>query len=277
MRPARARTRESRAPRPDVKDMFRRRTTVLAAALASLALATPASALADCPGADVTPDPTSLVGAGQTTLCLLNVERAANGLGALSEESRLSVASVAFSRRMVAEQFFDHVAPDGSNLVQRLTTVGYISDDVDWAAGENIAWGQGDLSTPRSIVAAWMGSPGHRANILNGDYTQIGLGLASGSPVDRAWGTTYTTDFGSIAGASADTVDRSEANTPSAAVRAQAASAKKAAAKKKAAARARARRAGCARARAAAKHSASSRRKASSRVCRTRVASAKKR
>jgi uncharacterized protein YkwD len=260
--------------------MLRRRTITLAAALASLALAAPASALADCGGADLVPDAATLGAAGQTTLCLVNAERAANGLRALSEESRLTQASAAFSRRMVAEQFFDHVAPDGSTLVQRLTDVGYISDDVDWSAGENIAWGQGNLSTPRSIVTAWMNSPGHRANILNGDYTQIGLGLATGSPVDAGWGATYTTDFGSISGASTDAVSRSESPVPSAATKAVTASAKRKAAAKKAAAaraRARARRAGCARARASAKRSAASRRKARSRTCRTYAASAKKR
>jgi uncharacterized protein YkwD len=258
--------------------MLRRRTIALAAALASLALAAPASALADCGGADLVPDAGNLGAAGQTTLCLVNAERAANGLSALSEESRLTNASAAFSRRMVAEQFFDHVAPDGSTLVKRLTTVGYISDDVDWSAGENIAWGQGTLATPRSIVAAWMASPGHRANILNGEYTQIGLGLAVGSPVDAGWGATYTTDFGSVSGSSADTVSRGETPVPSSATKAQAASAKKrAAAKKAAAARARARRAGCARARASSKRSAASRRKARSRTCRTYAASAKKR
>jgi uncharacterized protein YkwD len=257
--------------------MLRRRTIALAAALASLALAAPASALADCDGADLVPDAASLGAAGQATLCLVNAERAANGLRALSEESRLTGASAAFSRRMVAEQFFDHVAPDGSTLVQRLTAVHYIADDVDWSAGENIAWGQGELSTPRSIVAAWMASPGHRANILNGEYTQIGLGLGPGSPVDAGWGATYTTDFGSIAGTSADTVDRA-APAPSSATKAAAASARrKTSAKKAAAARARARRAGCARARASAKRSASSRRKARSRTCRAYAASAKKR
>ena len=251
--------------------MLRRRTIALAAALASMALAAPASALADCGGADLVPDAGNLGAAGQATLCLVNAERAANGLSALSEESRLTSASAAFSRRMVAEQFFDHVAPDGSTLVQRLTAIGYISDDVDWSAAENIAWGQDGLATPRSIVAAWMASPGHRANILNGEYTQVGLGLATGSPVDPAWGATYTTDFGSVAGASADSVSRAATPAPSAAARARAAAAKKAATK------ARARRAGCARARASAKRSATSRRKARSRACRTRAASAKKR
>ena len=46
-----------------------------------------------------------------------------------------------------------------------------------------------------------MNSPGHRENLLSADYTQVGLGLALGTPADQTWGATYTTDFG--AGASA--------------------------------------------------------------------------
>jgi hypothetical protein len=63
--------------------------------------------------------------------------------------------------------------------------------------GENIGWGQGALTTPRSIVDAWMASPGHRENLLSRDYTEVGLG-ALGTPGAGA-GATYTTDFGSEA------------------------------------------------------------------------------
>lgn len=188
---------------------MRRRTPLLAAALACLALAAPASALADCGGSDLVPDAGNLGAAGQATLCLVNAERSARGLAAVSEDARLTAASAAYSGRMVAQQFFDHVGPDGSTLIGRLTAVGYIDDSTDWSVGENLAWGQGDLATPRSIVAAWMASPGHRANILNGDYTQIGLGLAVGSPTDASWGATYTTDFGTLGGSATDAVDRS--------------------------------------------------------------------
>jgi Cysteine-rich secretory protein family len=62
--------------------------------------------------------------------------------------------------------------------------------------GENIGWGQASLATARSMVTAWMNSPGHRENLLSADYTQVGLGLALGTPTDQTWGATYTTDFG---------------------------------------------------------------------------------
>jgi uncharacterized protein YkwD len=253
--------------------MLRRRPIALAAALAGLALAAPASAWADCPGADAVPAAGNLAAVAQTTLCLLNEQRAAQGLRPLTEETRLTSASRAYAQEMVAGQFFDHVVPDGSTLVGRLTAIGYINDDVDWTAGENIAWGQGDLASPGSIVTAWMNSPGHRANILSGDYTQIGLGIATGSPVDPTWGATYTTDFGST-GDGSSTVDRSSTGTApvrsasaTAAVR-QAAARRSAA--KKAAARKRAARA-CTRARAAAKRTAKRGPRARARACSARV------
>jgi hypothetical protein len=83
-------------------------------------------------------------------------------------------------------------------VVDRLTAAGYIAPDGDWTVGENIAWGQAGLSTPRSIMAAWMASPGHRKNILTGEFTEIGLGVVTGTPGDTSWGATYTTDFGAL-------------------------------------------------------------------------------
>jgi hypothetical protein len=97
---------------------------------------------------------------------------------------------------MVAQGFFGHESPDGGTLVERLTDVGYLGDDDAWVVGENIGWGQASLATARSMVTAWMNSPGHRENLLSADYTQVGLGLALGTPTDQTWGATYTTDFG---------------------------------------------------------------------------------
>lgn len=263
---------ESRPPTTDARTMLRRRTAALAAAIASLALAAPASALADCGGSELVPDAANLAAAGQATLCLVNAERAARGLGALAEEARLTEASSAFSRRMVADRFFAHVAPDGATLVERLTAVRYIADGVDWSVGENIGWGQGDLATPRSIVTAWMNSPGHRANILSPDYTQIGLGLATGSPADAAWGATYTTDFGALDGAAGEIVTRGTSSAaPSARAKAATAAARQRAQST------RARRARCTHARGAAERSAAGRRKGRSRACRPPGTSAKKR
>lgn len=175
--------------------MHRRCTVVLA--LLALALCAPGgAAAADCPGADAVPAADNLPAIGQATLCLVNEQRAARGIRALRVNARLSSASAGYSQRMVAQAFFDHQAPDGTTLVQRLTSVGYLDGGDDWVVGENIGWGQGPLSTPRAMVNAWMNSTGHRRNILAADYAEIGLGLAVGTPADATWGATYTTDFG---------------------------------------------------------------------------------
>jgi uncharacterized protein YkwD len=173
-----------------------RRRSIIAVALAALALGAPAAARADCPAADAVPAAGNLAVVGQATLCLLNEQRAANGLPPLTENPALSSSSLAYSQRMVAEGFFAHESPDGSTLVSRLTTVGYLRATGDWAAGENLGWGQADLATPGSMVTAWMNSSGHRENILSADYAEVGLGVALGTPGDPSWGATYTTDFG---------------------------------------------------------------------------------
>jgi uncharacterized protein YkwD len=177
--------------------MLRRRRLLLVTALLTCALAAPASAQADCAGADVTPANQGTPAASQATLCLLNGERAANGVPALTENALLTQASQAYSDLMIAKAFFAHETPDGVDLVTRLSDAGYLTDNLDdWSAGENLAWAQGDLATPRSIVSAWMGSPGHRENILNADFTEIGFGITLGTPTAGSSGATYATDFG---------------------------------------------------------------------------------
>jgi uncharacterized protein YkwD len=177
--------------------MSRCRPVLLSATVAILALAAPASALADCPGADLQPAQQGAAAAATSTVCLLNDERTSRGLPAVSLNSVLSQASQAYSELMVSRSFFAHETPEGTDLVTRLEGVGYLGDDVEeWTVGENLAWAQGALSTPRQIVAAWMNSPGHRENVLNGDFAEIGIGIAPGTPQAGPDGATFTTDFG---------------------------------------------------------------------------------
>jgi uncharacterized protein YkwD len=193
--------------------MFSRRhaATVLAAAVAALAAPAGAQAGAQdapCPGADVAPAAGNLTQVSQATLCLLNNERVTHGLRPLTEAAGLTQPSAAYSARMVTENFFAHVAPDGSTLTDRLEADGYIDPDGDWTVGENIAWGQGSISTARAITVAWMNSPAHRENILEPDYTEVGIGIVPGTPGDASWGATYTTDFGAVVRDTTDTVAR---------------------------------------------------------------------
>lgn len=133
------------------------------------------------------------------TLCLINNERTSRGLKALKSSSHLRKAATNYSRRMVRENFFDHVSPGGSTLLSRVRRgTGYLRGARSFALGENIAWGSGEFATPRETVKNWMDSPGHRQNILNRRFRHIGVGVALGAPEDSEGmpAATYTTDFG---------------------------------------------------------------------------------
>jgi uncharacterized protein YkwD len=131
-------------------------------------------------------------------LHLLNQQRAKRGLRALRRSTALDRAAGWQSRDMVNRRYFDHKRPGGPSLSQRIRRSGYLSGARGWSLGENIAWGEGSYSTPRSLVSAWMESSGHRANILRRRYEHIGIGIASGTPEGRGGGeaVTVTTDFG---------------------------------------------------------------------------------
>lgn len=102
---------------------------------------------------------------------IVNQERWDNGqLPPLKQNSLLDAASEGHSANMASRDFFAHCDLDTlSGPGSRVTAAGY-----PWVAlGENIAAG---YSTPASVMAGWMGSPGHRANILSGSYSEIGVG-----------------------------------------------------------------------------------------------------
>jgi uncharacterized protein YkwD len=170
-----------------------RHAVALVAALALL-LAAPAAAGA-CRNAGASPESATKRALMRATLCLLNAQRTRHGLAALQLNSDLSTAARRHSRAMVEKRFFSHTSPDGTTFLDRIKATGYLAGAGSWNVGENIAYGSGSLSTPRSISRAWMHSAGHRENILSSVFRSIGIGIASGTPVGRDGGT-YTTDFG---------------------------------------------------------------------------------
>ncbi len=149
-----------------------------------------------CPGADSVVGPQDAGALVQPTLCLLNEQRLAAGLRPVSSQPNLTVAAARFSAEMVREGFFEHRAPGGPDLPARLRRVRYIRAGAPWIVGENLAWARGSVATPRGIVAQWMASPGHRRNILEPAFRQIGIGVVGGSPGDPAEGVTGTTACG---------------------------------------------------------------------------------
>ena len=166
-------------------------------AVAALGLALPAPATAGCANRDAHPAELSNAQVKRATLCLLNHRRAAHGRRALRPNRRLARAARKHARDMVVRNYFSHTAPGGVSFVDRIMRQDYVNPGQGWTLGENLAWGSYQLATPRSIVRSWMHSPGHRANILNTRFREIGVGVVTGSPEPGTeHAATYATSFG---------------------------------------------------------------------------------
>lgn len=114
---------------------------------------------------------------------LVNKERAARGLSSLTIDK--TVESAALVRAKETEVLFSHTRPNGSSFVSALKEQG-----VNYmGAGENIAWGQ---RSPEQVMQGWMNSDGHRANILNPNFTKIGVGYYQNSQGINYWTQLFT-------------------------------------------------------------------------------------
>lgn len=105
---------------------------------------------------------------------LVNVIRSQNGLKPLATNWELSRVARYKSQDMADKKYFSHTSPTYGSPFDMMRSFGIYYR----TAGENIAYGQ---RTPKEVVDAWMNSSGHRANILNASYTQIGVGFVSNS------------------------------------------------------------------------------------------------
>jgi uncharacterized protein YkwD len=164
-------------------------------AVAAAVGAPAASGAAGCSGADRTPAELGRNATARTTLCLLNRERTARGLRKLRADAKLRRAAARHAGDMVARHYFDHDSKSGASLVARIKRTGWTKSRRSYTVGENLGYGSGSLSTPRSMVRSWMNSSGHRANILARRFKLIGVGIANGAPTGGG-GATYATDFG---------------------------------------------------------------------------------
>lgn len=116
---------------------------------------------------------------------LVNAERAANGLSALTYSDELDQVAQAHSEDMAANSYLSHTNLDGLSPFDRMAAAGISY----YTAAENIAAGQ---RTPEAVMESWMNSEGHRANILNPDLKQIGIGVAYGGDYGIYWTQCFT-------------------------------------------------------------------------------------
>ncbi|MFF2512616.1 CAP domain-containing protein [Streptomyces sp. NPDC058086] len=147
---------------------------------ASTAPATPKATASASPSTAGTTAPASAAVA--RVLALVNSERGKVGCSPLTLNAKLSKAAQDHSADMASHQNMSHTGSDGSDPGQRITAAGY-----SWSAyGENVAFG---YSTPEEVMAGWMSSAGHKRNILDCGFKEIGVGLAQP-------GSYWTQDFG---------------------------------------------------------------------------------
>ena len=101
---------------------------------------------------------------------------------------------------MACGDYFEHDGRRGDTPLSRMRAAGYIfSSRIGYEVGENIAWATLWLATPQAIVAGWMASPGHRANILDARFRDTGIGVSPHPLASLARGQAgaiYTQDFG---------------------------------------------------------------------------------
>lgn len=114
---------------------------------------------------------------------LVNQERAKEGLSALKYDE--NVAKAALVRAKETEVSFSHTRPNGSSFSTALTENGVTYR----GAGENIAYGQ---KSPEEVMKGWMNSPGHRSNIMNKNFTSIGVGYYVNSNGVKYWTQLFT-------------------------------------------------------------------------------------
>lgn len=129
------------------------------------------------------PEASSLQSFEQEVIRLVNLERTNRGIPALTTHWELSRVARYKSQDMIVKNYFSHTSPTYGSPFTMMQSFGLKFS----AAAENIAYGQ---RSAQEVVTAWMGSPGHRANILSNSYTHTGVGAAK-----TASGTLYWTQM----------------------------------------------------------------------------------
>ncbi len=188
-----AKVHRSATPRPPVSH-----ATASAGPNGTVTIAAPGGA---CEGSGLDPSEANLEAVRGASLCLVNRERAAHGEGPLATNTDLQHAAQGHSESMTSGAYFEHAGPGGSFL-ERIMNSGYLpGPNALYSVGENIAYGSLQDATPAAIVASWMASPGHRANILNSAFLEIGIGIVPRLPASLGGGEAgamYTEDFGVV-------------------------------------------------------------------------------
>lgn len=132
------------------------------------------------PEKDNTPTESAISQQAQEVLKLVNEERAKQGLKSLKLSTTLTSIATVKSKDMAVNNYFSHTSPTYGSPFEMLQHFGVSYR----SAGENIAAGQ---KNAQEVMNAWMNSSGHRANILNSSYTELGVGYYAGGSYGHYW------------------------------------------------------------------------------------------
>jgi uncharacterized protein YkwD len=176
------------------------RPAAVAAGLA-LMLGLPAAAAGrDCPDADLAADDANAAVVADAVVCLIDAWRSDAEALPLVRSSELDLSSRRHSRDMVARRYLAHRRRNGPTVLDRIRASGYFDGALDGVYSENIGVVPRETATARTLVDAWLASPGHRENIAHPAFREIGVGFAF-APADATFYPDYpsvvvTTDFG---------------------------------------------------------------------------------
>jgi uncharacterized protein YkwD len=133
----------------------------------------------------------------ERTFVLHNEIRIKHELPTFCVHPMLQEAARAHSKDMLRRDYFSHNTKGRGSFGKRLQRFGYDADGyAHYRAGENIAYGSGPYGEPDNRMRAWMKSEGHRHNILNDEFREIGVGTETGDYKGFNGVTMYTVDFG---------------------------------------------------------------------------------
>ncbi|MDP9425213.1 MAG: CAP domain-containing protein [Actinomycetota bacterium] len=168
-------------------------TTAIGVSVVEPREAEAAATVGTCTGGTIT-----LSDAEKRSLDLHNQVRSSKGLSRFCVHPTLQKAARAHSQDMINKDYFSHTSPSGETFSARLKRYGYTPvSGRYWTVGENIAYNsKTNVASADAVHSQWMNSTGHRANILNGKFKQIGIGAVYGNFKGKNV-TMWTADFGS--------------------------------------------------------------------------------
>ena len=152
-----------------------------------------------CADAKLQPTNADLAQIEATTFCLIQRVRLAARLHPLRLNRPLQGVAAGQARDMVAGDYFGDDGIAGETPIERILASPYPGGATRVESAQNIGWATGPLACPEAMVAAWMGSPPHRAIILTPGFRDIGVGVTPAAPSSLAQGlagATYTLEFG---------------------------------------------------------------------------------